>query len=61
MRSTLNVEETDTPCTSNTPAVNYTLGRFAVCVAMEPAFKAPFKPHHPSHTLYISLMKISTF
>lgn len=32
-----------------------------MCVAVEPAFKAPFKPHHFSHTSYISLMKISTF
>lgn len=32
-----------------------------MCMAVEPAFKAPFKPHRFSHTSYISLIKISTF
>lgn len=61
MRSTLNVEVPDIPYLSSTPAVNCKIRRFIVCVAVELAFTAPFKPHHFSHTSYISLMKIIIF
>lgn len=42
------------------PAVNCKIRRFIVRMAVAPAFKIPYKPHHFSHTSSISLMKIST-